>query len=95
MSRVNDTNTVIAVLPKVRRPAAVAMHLRKKFPNGNFLPGTLVASAQGRLPEVGDRVPRDVPQPQGLGVVLDGRAWKTAPLRARNRRAPPTSVCRG
>jgi DNA-binding beta-propeller fold protein YncE len=66
-----DTNTVIAVLPKVRRPAAVAIHLRKKFPNGNFLPGTLVASAQGRLPEVGDRVPRDVPQPQGLGVVLD------------------------
>ena len=66
-----DTNTVIAVLPKVRRPAAVAIHLRKKFPNGNFLPGTLVASAQGRLPEVGDRVPRDVPQPQGLSVVLD------------------------
>lgn len=66
-----DTNTVIAVLPKVRRPAAVAMHLRKKFPNGNFLPGTLVASAHGHLPEVGDRVPRDVPQPQGLGVVLD------------------------
>ena len=66
-----DTNTVIAVLPKVRRPAAVATHLRKKFPNGNFLPGTLVASAQGRLPEVGDRVPRDVPQPQGLSVVLD------------------------
>jgi hypothetical protein len=66
-----DTNTVIVVLPKSRRPAPVATHLRKKFPDGNFLPGTLVASARGHLPEVGDHVPGDVPHPQGLGVVLD------------------------
>jgi len=49
----------------------VATHLRRKFPNGNFLPGTLVASARGQLPEVGDRAPSDVPSPQGLKVVLD------------------------
>lgn len=66
-----DTNTVIAVLPKTRRPVPVAKHLLKEFPDGNFLPGTLVASSQGRLPEVGDRAPRDVPSPQGLKVVLD------------------------
>jgi len=66
-----DTNTVLAILPKTRKPAPVAIHLRKSFPGGNFLPGTLVASSQGRLPEVGDRAPLDVPSPQGLKVVLD------------------------
>ncbi|MGC1451390.1 MAG: hypothetical protein WA830_15275 [Candidatus Sulfotelmatobacter sp.] len=66
-----DTNTVLAILPKTRKPAPVALHLRKSFPDGNFLPGTLVASSQGRLPEVGDHAPRDVPSPQGLEVVLD------------------------
>jgi len=66
-----DTNTVIAILPKTRKPAPVALHLRKSFPDGNFLPGTLVASTQGQLPEVGDRAPLDVPSPQGLEVVLD------------------------
>ena len=66
-----DTNTVLAILPKTRKPAPVALHLRKSFPDGNFLPGTLVASSQGRLPEVGDQAPRDVPSPQGLEVVLD------------------------
>ena len=66
-----DTNTVIAILPKTRKPAPVALHLRKSFPEGNFLPGTLVASTQGQLPEVGDRAPLDVPSPQGLEVVLD------------------------
>ena len=66
-----DTNTVIAILPKTRKPAPVALHLRKSFPDGNFLPGTLVASTQGQLPEVGDHAPLDVPSPQGLEVVLD------------------------
>ena len=66
-----DTNTVLAILPKTRKPAPVAPHLRTSFPHGNFLPGTLVASAQGRLPECGDSAPRDVPAPQGLRVVLD------------------------
>ena len=66
-----DTNTVLAILPKTRKPAPVAIHLRKSFPDGNFLPGTLVASSQGRLPEVGDHAPQDVASPQGLQVVLD------------------------
>ena len=66
-----DTNTVLAILPKTRKPAPVAPHLQKRFPDGNFLPGTLVASSQGRLPEVGDQVPLDVPSPLGLAVVLD------------------------
>jgi DNA-binding beta-propeller fold protein YncE len=66
-----DTNTVVAILPETRDPAPVAAHLLKTFPKGNFLPGTLVASSQGRLPEVGDRAPLDVPSPQGLQVVLD------------------------
>jgi DNA-binding beta-propeller fold protein YncE len=66
-----DTNTVLAILPGTRKPAPVASHLRKSFPNGNFLPGTLVASCQGRLPEAGDHLPLDVPSPQGLKVVLD------------------------
>jgi 6-phosphogluconolactonase (cycloisomerase 2 family) len=66
-----DTNTVIALLPTTRKPAPVASYLRKKFPDGNFLPGTLVASSRGKLPEAGARPPRDVPSPQGLKVVLD------------------------
>ena len=66
-----DTNTVVAIQPKSRKPAAVAAHLRKTFPDGNFLPGTLVASCQGQLPEVGARAPSNVPSPQGLKVVLD------------------------
>jgi DNA-binding beta-propeller fold protein YncE len=66
-----DTNTVLAIRPKTRRPAPVALHLRRSFPDGGFLPGTLVASSRGRLPEVGDHAPLDVPSPQGLEVVLD------------------------
>jgi len=66
-----DTNTVLAILPKTRKPAPVARHLRKSFPGGNFLSGTLVASSQGRLPEYGDHSTLDVPPPQGLAVVLD------------------------
>jgi hypothetical protein len=66
-----DTNTVIAILPKSREPAPVALHLQRTFPEGNFLPGTLVASSRGRLPEVGDVAPQNVPAPQGLSVVLD------------------------
>ena len=66
-----DTNTVIALLPKSRKPAPVAAHLSETFPDGRFLPGTLVASAQGHLPDVGDNAPQDVPSPQGLEVVLD------------------------
>jgi hypothetical protein len=66
-----DTNTVLAIQPKTRKPAPVASHLRRSFPKGNFLPGTLVASSQGRLPEAGDQPPLDVPSPQGLKVVLD------------------------
>jgi hypothetical protein len=66
-----DTNTVLAILPKTRKPAPVAPHLRKSFPKGNFFAGTLVASTQGRLPECGDVAPLDVPSPQGLAVVLD------------------------
>jgi hypothetical protein len=66
-----DTNTVVAIMPKTRKPAPVALHLRKTFPDGYFLPGTLVASSQGHLPEVGRRAPPNVPAPQGLKVVLD------------------------
>jgi len=66
-----DTNTVIAIRPKSSKPAPVAAHLRKSYPDSRFLPGTLVASAQGRLPEVGENAPQDVPAPQGLEVVLD------------------------
>jgi hypothetical protein len=68
-----DTNTVITILPETFAPAPVAKHLRKKFPDGNFLPGTLVASSHGHLPEVGDSAPLNVPAPQGLKVVLDER----------------------
>jgi hypothetical protein len=32
-------------------------HTCKTFPDGNFLPGTLVASSQGHLPDVGDSAP--------------------------------------
>ena len=66
-----DTNTVVAVVLEQREPAPVATHLGQAFPDGNFLPGTHVASSQGRLPEVGDQAPIDVPSPLGLEVVLD------------------------
>ena len=66
-----DTNTVVAFHPDSREPVPVASHLQKAFPRGKFLPGTLVASSLGRLPEVGRRAPPDVPSPQGLEVVLD------------------------
>lgn len=66
-----DSNTVLAIAPKSRKPAPVAAHLSKTFPDGNFLPGTQVASSQGRLPDVPEGAPRDVPVPQGLEVLLD------------------------
>ena len=66
-----DTNTVIAILPKSRKPAPIAPHLCKSFPGGRFLPGTVVASARGHLPDAGREPPADVPTPQGLEVVLD------------------------
>jgi hypothetical protein len=68
-----DTNTVVSLVPKTRKPASVATHLRKQFPDGKFLPGTLVASSHGSLPEYGDRKSLDVPSPLGLKVVLDKR----------------------
>jgi len=68
-----DTNTVVSLVPETRKPAPVAAHLRKHYPNGKFLPGTLVASSQGSLPEYGDRTSLDVPSPLGLKVVLDKR----------------------
>jgi DNA-binding beta-propeller fold protein YncE len=68
-----DTNTVVSLVPKTRKPATVAAHLRKHYPNGQFLPGTLVASSHGSLPEYGGRTSLDVPAPLGLKVVLDKR----------------------
>ncbi len=68
-----DTNTVVALAPEARKPALVAAHLRKQYPKGKFLPGTLVASSKGSLPEYGDRTSLDVPPPLGLRVVLDKR----------------------
>jgi sugar lactone lactonase YvrE len=62
---------VVSLVPETRKPAPVAAHLRKQYPNGNFLPGTLVASSQGSLPEYGDHTSLDVPAPLGLKVVLD------------------------
>jgi hypothetical protein len=66
-----ETNTVVSLVPETRKPAPVAAHLRKQYPNGKFLPGTLVASSHGSLPEYGDRTSLDVPSPLGLKVVLD------------------------
>ncbi len=66
-----DTNTVVSLVPETREPAPVAAHLLKHYPDGKFLPGTLVASSHGRLPEYGDLTPLDVPSPLGLKVVLD------------------------
>jgi hypothetical protein len=66
-----DTNTVVSLVSETRKPAPVAAHLREHYPNGEFLPGTLVASSQGSLPEYGDRASLDVPPPLGLRVVLD------------------------
>ena len=68
-----DTNTVLSLVSETRKPAPVAAHLRKQYPNGEFLPGTLVASSHGSLPEYGDRASLDVPSPLGLKVVLDKR----------------------
>ena len=68
-----DTNTVVSLVPETRNPAPVAEHLLKHYPDGQFLPGTLVASSQGSLPEYGDHTPLDVPAPLGLKVVLDKR----------------------
>jgi hypothetical protein len=66
-----DTNTVVSLVTESRHPAPVAAHLLQRYPDGKFLPGTLVASSQGSLPEYGDRRPLDVPSPLGLKVVLD------------------------
>lgn len=66
-----DTNTVVAIRPGTRSPAPVAAHLRERFPDGNFLSGTVVASSRGRLPGFDRHSPRNVPAPQGLELVLD------------------------
>jgi DNA-binding beta-propeller fold protein YncE len=68
-----DTNTVVSFVPKTRKPGPVAAHLRKQYPKGKFLPGTLVASSLGSLPEYGNFAPLDVAAPLGLRVVLDKR----------------------
>ena len=86
-----DTNTVVSLVPETRKPAPVAAHLLKHYPDGKFLPGTLVASSHGSLPEYGDRTSLDVPSPLGLKVVLDKQRQATA-LGARHRRAPEASV---
>jgi hypothetical protein len=64
---------VVSLVAETREPAPVAAHLRKHYPQGKFLPGTLVASSHGSLPEYGDRTTLDVPAPLGLKVVLDKR----------------------
>jgi hypothetical protein len=66
-----DTNTVIALHPQTRKPVPVAPHLRRSYPKGRFLPGTIVASAHGKLPDSGRQPPPNVAPPQGLEVVLD------------------------
>ena len=66
-----DTNTVVSLVPETHQPAPVAAHLLKQYPDGKFLPGTLVASSHGSLPGYGDRTSLDVPSPLGLNVVLD------------------------
>ena len=68
-----DTNTVVAFDPKTRQPTRVAAALRKEYPGGNFLPGTIVPSSHGRLPEIEGEPPVDVPAPHGLEVALDER----------------------
>ena len=68
-----DSNTVVAIVPHTRQPAPVAPHLRSEFPDGNFRPGTVVASSRGRLPGVGEDAPCNVPAPQGLEVLRDAR----------------------
>ena len=89
-----DTNTVVAILPKTRKPAPVAPHLVKTYPKGNFLPGTLVASSHGQLPEVGDRAGRErafAAGPQGRAR----RARQAPALGARHHRPPQSSLRRG
>ncbi|MGE5665355.1 MAG: hypothetical protein ACM3ZD_01845 [Betaproteobacteria bacterium] len=66
-----DTNTVIAIDPATRKHLEIAPHLRSEFPQADFLPGTVVASSRGRLPDVRGHLPVDVPPPEGLEVVLD------------------------
>ena len=66
-----DTNTVVGIVPRTRKPASVAAVLRKQFPGGRFLSGTLVASSRGGLPAVARTAPPSVPAPLGLNVALD------------------------
>jgi hypothetical protein len=68
-----DTNLVVALVAETRKPVTVASHLRKEYPDATFLPGTLVASSHGSLPEYGEYTTLDVPAPLGLKVVLDKR----------------------
>ena len=60
----------IAILPETFAPAPVAKHLRKKFPNGNFLPAHSSPPATATSPKWATARP-NVPAPQGLKVVLD------------------------
>ena len=64
------TNTVIAVMPKTRRPAPVATHLREEFPSGRFFPGPWWHQPGDNCPMRGGATERR-PAPQGLEVVLD------------------------
>ena len=77
-----DTNTVLAFIPTIRKLAPVAAHLLKRYPKGKFLPGTLAASSQGRLPAYGDLTPGMCRRPLGLAVVLDKRGKPRHSVRA-------------
>ena len=88
-----DTNTVVAILPKTSRPAPVAAHLRQEFPDGNFLPG------HARRVRAGPPARRRRPRAPGRAVTAGprGRArrpWQAAPLGPRDHREPRTSLRR-
>jgi glucose/arabinose dehydrogenase len=71
-----DANTVLPILPKTRKPAPVASHLRKNFPNGNLVlhGDTLYIGAAGTGSILTYDIPKEVPRGKlKPRVVIDGK----------------------
>jgi len=63
-----DSN-VVTGLSGTQSPMAIAPYLLNNYaPSANFMSGTRVASAIGKLPKFNPPYPPNVPQPQGLSV---------------------------
>jgi hypothetical protein len=88
-----DTNTVVAIRPKTRKPAPVAAHLRKKFPDGSSSQARWSRRPGAGCPRSPATTRPTCRRPRSQGGARPAR--QAAALCARYRRAPQASLRSG